>query len=632
MRATLLFLLAVCTGALAFQPPAKLRAHHRVVGRGWTELPRGGRQGAVVDIASLPAKKADGDEKDSRIPFFARALQKFRKREDDGDAAVEVEEAPISNAAEIELDNNKNGAVAVDSEASKLRALAERTRLEAEKMDLSLTLEKIRRIEGRLQDDDERDKNIQEAQMLLSKLNGAVLSPTAPAPSQSSETSTEEEKKEERGEKSIVQEILDGEKPLLGEDKRQDAIDGFEKLPKQIKDMMAKTVGLKDGSNSTAVIDALMAENRLYEADGDNEKFSMVAKASDLDDLDVFVDLEFAEVTSFIKSLLPEVTRKSPVPEEYVDVLYDEVLGKDTFNPTERKPSAVPGGYLIKGENKVKSVEGRDDGDVLIERLDEKISKTSAAGKIQVCYILDPTPPSGEEIMNDEDEKPVLLVTNLDVTPTTNPLVKAGVTFLGMASLAVFALGSFAFNEEVLGQISSATSDAPDGSLDFLYDLSLPLAFSLLGTQLIHELGHLVVALKDGIEIGLPTVVPGLQFGLSGSITPIRSSPRSIKSLFDFAMAGPLLGIISSIVLLYNGLEITAFMDAAAQEQLPSIPAEILRSSALGGGIIDYLLGDGVLDSPDPAQMIKLHPYAIAGFAGLLINALSLLPIGNTDG
>jgi len=76
----------------------------------------------------------------------------------------------------------------------------------------------------------------------------------------------------------------------------------------------------------------------------------------------------------------------------------------------------------------------------------------------------------------------------------------------------------------------------------------------------------------------------------------------------------------------------TAFMDTSGLAQLPSIPVEILRSSALGGGIIEYLLGNGVLNSPDPLQMIKLHPFGIAGFSGLMINALSLLPIGNTDG
>lgn len=50
-------------------------------------------------------------------------------------------------------------------------------------------------------------------------------------------------------------------------------------------------------------------------------------------------------------------------------------------------------------------------------------------------------------------------------------------------------------------------------------------------------------------------------------------------------MAGPLAGLFASFVLLYNGLELTAFMDLASREQLPSIPVEILRISALGGNV-----------------------------------------------
>ena len=71
---------------------------------------------------------------------------------------------------------------------------------------------------------------------------------------------------------------------------------------------------------------------------------------------------------------------------------------------------------------------------------------------------------------------------------------------------------------------------------------------------------------------------------------------------------------------------------AQFSSQLPSISVEILRSSALSGGIIEYLLGNSELNSPDQLHMLKLHPFSISGFSGLVINALSLLPIGNTDG
>ncbi|KAL7543542.1 hypothetical protein ACHAXR_012847 [Thalassiosira sp. AJA248-18] len=626
----LLTLLLATGGASAFNlPTSRLAPQQHGV-----ELNNGR---SIQHVMSLSRENEDGDGEESRLPFLARALQRLRKKKETEPSEVAMlENTETKEKKERQEQKEKKN---VDSEAAVMRALAEKMRLEAEKMDISLTLAKIDKLEKKIQigGKDETSNLITDAQLLMKKIqitNGMTLANEGKSNlTSSSKDSLPPDKSpsisdsKPKGEKNIVQEIIDGDKPLLSDEKREEAIDSFDKLPQQIKDMMAKTVGMEDGTNATAVIEKLMEEDRLFEGSND-EQFSMTMKTDDMDLEEIFVDLEFTEMTSFVKNLLPEVTRKEPVKEEYIDALYSEVLGKDTFNPKERKPQAVPGGYLIRGNSRVRPKEGKDDGDVLVEALDEKISKSSVAGKIQAYYMLDPTPPSGEEILNEEDETPVLFITNYDISPDTEAWVKPVVTFVGLSSLLVFSLGSYVFDQDIVDRIN-----APDGSLDFLYDLTPPLAIAVLGTQLAHEAGHLIIALKDGIQIGLPTIVPGYQFGISGGLTPIKSSPKNIKSLFDFAIAGPLFGFAASIVLLYSGLEMTAFIDPSARDQLPSVPVEILRSSALGGGIIDYLLGDGVLNSPDPStDLIKLHPYAIAGFGGLVINALSLLPLGNTDG
>ena len=595
-------LATICDVSLAFQPKlhCAVSSHVRAT-RPWN---------CVISLHS----KLDESNDNKRQAFFERALQKIQRRIID-----EVDELDI-------LVEN----VDHESEFDALKALAVKTRLEAEKMELSLTLTKITKLEGMIhENEDDRTSILRDIQLLMTKTNAlengikqVLLSESSQCESLRISGNTTQTTR-----KNIVQEIIDGDKPLLSDDMRKNAISSFDKLPMQVKDMMARTVGL-NGENATAVVDKLMAEGRLYEGDADGQ-FTMAAKANEFENLDVFINTDFAEFNSFVQSLLPESTRKQPLKEEYIDALFSEVLGKDNFNPTERKPQSVPGGYLIRGESKIKSIKGKDDGDLLIEALDRKIAESSVAGKIQAFYILDPTPPSGEEILNDEDESPVLLITNYDVSPDTKAWVNPTISFLGLASIAIFTLGSFASNEEIIGRINDANSD---DSIDWLYNLSLPLAFSLLATQLCHEFGHLIVAKKDDIDIGTPTLVPGFQFGLTGAITPIKSPLLNIKSLFDFALAGPLFGIAASVYLLYTGIEMTAFMDTSGLAQLPSIPVEVLRSSALGGGIIEFLLGNGVLNSPDPLQMIKLHPFGIAGFSGLMINSLSLLPIGNTDG
>ena len=128
-------------------------------------------------------------------------------------------------------------------------------------------------------------------------------------------------------------------------------------------------------------------------------------------------------------------------------------------------------------------------------------------------------------------------------------------------------------------------------------------------------------------DVGLPTLVPSITTGLTGAITPLRSPPPNSKSMFDFALAGPLTGIVMSLALLVNGLDLTASMSLGTQ--MPVIPVDLLRSSSLGGGLVEYFLGNtALLQGQGPAAVLPLHPFAIAGFIGLMTNALALLPLG----
>ena len=136
-----------------------------------------------------------------------------------------------------------------------------------------------------------------------------------------------------------------------------------------------------------------------------------------------------------------------------------------------------------------------------------------------------------------------------------------------------------------------------------------------------------LVAFK--FEVGFPNLIPSITLGLTGNITPLKYPPKNWNSMFDFAVAGPLAGIAASLFLLYNGLEITASMDIAEQSQLPVLPVLLLHASALGGGLVESFLGSGVLTTATPeTSVLPLHPFAIAGYAGLISNALSLLPLG----
>jgi hypothetical protein len=70
-------------------------------------------------------------------------------------------------------------------------------------------------------------------------------------------------------------------------------------------------------------------------------------------------------------------------------------------------------------------------------------------------------------------------------------------------------------------------------------------------------------------------------------------------------------------------------MDLADQSLLPALPMVLLKASALGGSAVEFFLGNGVIDAPNPVlAVLPMHPFAVAGFVGILINALALLPLG----
>lgn len=106
-----------------------------------------------------------------------------------------------------------------------------------------------------------------------------------------------------------------------------------------------------------------------------------------------------------------------------------------------------------------------------------------------------------------------------------------------------------------------------------------------------------------------------------------------MRSLFDFSIAGPLAGLVASVAMLVTGLDMTASADLQQIADLPALPLYLLRSSTLGGGLIELFLGKGALMQDLSADtVLPLHPFAVAGYVGIMVNSLALLPLGRTCG
>jgi len=145
-----------------------------------------------------------------------------------------------------------------------------------------------------------------------------------------------------------------------------------------------------------------------------------------------------------------------------------------------------------------------------------------------------------------------------------------------------------------------------------------------------HELGHYLAALYYKISCTLPYFVPfppTIFAGTLGAYTQKKSPVPHRKALFDLAISGVVTGLVVTIPILLWGL--------AHSEIVPITTANIFDFEALNPrfSLLLALLAKIALGSQITTGMaINLHPVAVAGYLGLLITAIHLMPVGQLDG
>ena len=154
--------------------------------------------------------------------------------------------------------------------------------------------------------------------------------------------------------------------------------------------------------------------------------------------------------------------------------------------------------------------------------------------------------------------------------------------------------------------------------------VGFPFAATLMLILLFHEMGHYLMAQFHGVWASLPYFIPGPPFfvGTFGAFIRMKSPPANRRALFDVGAAGPWAGVLLAIPAVIIGLALS----------------EVRTLDTFAGGII---LGDSflfsaltslVLDISADEVSIILHPVALAGWFGLFVTFLNLLPVGQLDG
>jgi membrane-associated protease RseP (regulator of RpoE activity) len=150
----------------------------------------------------------------------------------------------------------------------------------------------------------------------------------------------------------------------------------------------------------------------------------------------------------------------------------------------------------------------------------------------------------------------------------------------------------------------------------------IPFALALMGILLAHELGHYLVARKNGVNVTLPYFIPAPSFiGTFGAFIKMRSPARDRRMLMDIGAAGPLVGVVVSIPILILGLSLSEVKEIEGQV-----------GTNLGDSLLLWLISRWVVGEIPLGHDVIIHPVGFAGWIGLLVTSLNLLPVGQLDG
>jgi membrane-associated protease RseP (regulator of RpoE activity) len=160
-------------------------------------------------------------------------------------------------------------------------------------------------------------------------------------------------------------------------------------------------------------------------------------------------------------------------------------------------------------------------------------------------------------------------------------------------------------------------------------------ALPFMAILFLHEWGHRMAAGRHGVRTSPPFLIPFPPHvsvvGTLGGFIRMRSPVPSRRALLDIGLAGPLVSLILSLPILALGILLSAPAEVEARQHLPFLIVFQEIQIRLG----EPLLVQGmlkILPVEAGGAALHLHPLAFAGWLGLMLTFLNLLPLARLDG
>jgi membrane-associated protease RseP (regulator of RpoE activity) len=158
---------------------------------------------------------------------------------------------------------------------------------------------------------------------------------------------------------------------------------------------------------------------------------------------------------------------------------------------------------------------------------------------------------------------------------------------------------------------------------------SIEYSVAVMAILLAHELGHYLQSLRYRVPASPPLFIPmPTLFGTMGAVILQGAGYANRRALFDIAISGPLAGLIVALPVLWCGVSQSTVSVMPAPDALPPGMEILIFNEPL---LLQWFirLRHGVV--PD-GSAVDMNPLLFAGWVGIFVTALNLLPAGQLDG
>ncbi|MFZ5829372.1 MAG: site-2 protease family protein [Planctomycetota bacterium] len=173
--------------------------------------------------------------------------------------------------------------------------------------------------------------------------------------------------------------------------------------------------------------------------------------------------------------------------------------------------------------------------------------------------------------------------------------------------------------------------DAREASLEAIRDEAwlavkngLYYSAAVMTILICHEMGHFLQARRYRVRASLPYFIPLPlpPLGTMGAVIVMESRIANRRALFDIGISGPLAGLVPTLIFCVIGVQLSTVEEFRPQNADFQIGAPLLFRELVAR-----------FSGPIPEGFVlSLHPIAFAGWVGLFLTSLNLIPVGQLDG